>query len=77
MSKVAEMIRLNTRVSKPTNEWLDMHSAETGLPKSTIIFLALENYKREKEVMGAMGEMGLIVEKLTDLENAVKGVKKP
>jgi hypothetical protein len=72
MTVPAEMVRVNTRVSKPMNEWLDKESAETGIPKSTIIFLALENYKREKDVMGAMGDMGSIMQKLEELQKAVE-----
>ena len=45
-----EMIRVNTRISKTSNEWLNAYSVETGLPKSTIIMIAIENFIKEKEV---------------------------
>lgn len=72
MPIAAEMVRVNTRVSKPMNDWLDKQSIETGIPKSTIVMLALENYKREQEVMGAMGDMSAIMAKLDELQLAVK-----
>jgi predicted DNA-binding protein len=68
----AEMVRVNTRVSKQMNEWLDKLSVETGMAKSTIIFLALENYKREQQAMGAMADMSSIIEKLDEVQRAVQ-----
>jgi len=61
---MAEMVRVNTRISKTLNEWLDEQTEETGVSKSTQIMLALENYRREKEVMGRMGEMEKLLQKL-------------
>lgn len=63
-----EMTRVNTRVSKTINDWLDSESAATGLPKSTIIMLALENYYQQKEVMKSMSDMGALMEKLENIE---------
>lgn len=69
---LAEMVRVNTRISKPVNDWLDQRSEETGVPKSTLIFLAIENYKKESDVMEMMGDMGSIMVKLDELEKAVQ-----
>jgi predicted DNA-binding protein len=63
--KPVEMVRVNTRISKKLNDWLDKQSAETGVPKSTLIHLALENYVQQKE---AMDTMGLLLHKLDELE---------
>ena len=41
---MAEMIRVNTRVRKDLNEWLDQQTEETGVPKSTQIMFAIEMY---------------------------------
>ncbi|WP_309317988.1 hypothetical protein [Bacillus cereus] len=38
------MVRVNTRISKKLNDWLDEYSQESGLPQCTLIHLALENY---------------------------------
>jgi len=48
---MAEMVRVNTRISKQLNDWLDEQSEETGVPKSTIVFLALEMYMQQKQAM--------------------------
>lgn len=73
-NKAREMVRVNTRISKTSNEWLDNYSAETGLPKSTIIMMAIEGFIKEKEVMDRMADMGDIVKKLDDLQNAVEKI---
>lgn len=72
-NKPREMIRVNTRISKTSNEWLDNYSADTGLPKSTIIMMAIENFIKEKEVMDRMADMGDIVMKLEQLERKIEG----
>lgn len=69
---MAEMVRVNTRVSKQVNDWLDKRSEETGVPKSTLIFLAIEDYKKQSDVMEIMGDMGTIVQKLEDLEQKLE-----
>lgn len=71
-NKSREMVRVNTRISKTSNDWLNDYSAETGLPKSTIIMIAIENFIKEKEVMDRMADMGDIVKKLDDLQNEVE-----
>jgi len=66
-----EMVRVNTRISHEANEWLDNQSLETGIPKSTLILLAIENYMREKEVMARMADMGQLMEKLEMIESKI------
>jgi predicted DNA-binding protein len=39
-----DMVRVNTRISSEVNDWLDAKSKKTGVPKSAIIHLALEQY---------------------------------
>lgn len=73
---MAEMVRVNTRISKTINEWLDEQSKETGVPKSTIVMLALENYYREKEMMKRMADMGAILEKLETIEDELAKVRR-
>lgn len=74
-NKPREMIRVNTRISKTSNDWLDNYSAETGLPKSTIIMMAIEDFIKEKEVMDRMADMGDIMAKLEQLEKKIEGRK--
>lgn len=61
---MADMVRINTRISKQLNEWLDKRSKETGVPKSTLVFLALEQYMQQIEAMGKMDEWKVMLEQL-------------
>lgn len=70
-----EMIRVNTRISVTSNEWIDKYSEKTGLPKSTIIMIAIENFIREKETFDRMADMGDVVAKLEELEKVLKKEK--
>jgi predicted DNA-binding protein len=49
-----------------------MESKESGVPKSTLILLAIENYIREKEAFVMMADMGQLVAKIDELEKAVQ-----
>jgi len=69
---MAEMVRVNTRISKLLNEWLDNRSDITGVPKSTLVFLALEQYMTQIETMGRMSEMSAILEKLEQIDEKTK-----
>lgn len=69
---LAEMVRVNTRISTKLNEWLDKQTEETGLPKSTQIMLALEQYYQQKEVMSKMNEMNEIIEKLNEVQKQIE-----
>jgi len=51
---VADMVRVNTRISTAINEWLDEQSEQTGVPKSTIVHIALETYMQQKKSIDAM-----------------------
>ena len=48
------MARVNTRISTEVNEWLDDQSKKTGVPKSAIIHIALENYMQQKRSVSAL-----------------------
>lgn len=65
-----EMVRVNTRISSTLNEWLDKQTEETGIPKSTLVMLALEQYKQQREAMDSVGIMSKLVEKLEALEQS-------
>lgn len=66
------MVRVNTRISKQANEWLDKQSETSGIPKSTLILLAIENYIQQKEVMERMSDMSVMLEKLEAIENKLE-----
>lgn len=67
-AKLAEMVRVNTRISSTLNDWLDKESESTGVPKSTLVMLALENFHREREVMSKMGDLTGIMKMLEEMK---------
>lgn len=69
---MAEMIRVGTRIRKDLNDWLDQQSEETGLPKSTQIMMAIENYQQQKMAKGQITELGELISKLEELSKQVE-----
>lgn len=65
---MAEMIRVNTRVSPEMMKWLDERTEETGIPKSTLIMLALEDYRKQHQAIDMVGVMGELVQRLECIE---------
>ena len=59
------MVRVNTRISADLNRWLDEESHRTGVPKSTLIHLALTTYMQQQRAIGSMEE---IVKRLDRIE---------
>ena len=72
MKKMAEMVRVNTRISKNLNDWLDEQTEETGLPKSTQIMLAVEMYQQQKQAKGQLTELSMLIEKMQGLTDKIK-----
>ena len=70
---MAEMIRVNTRVRKDLNDWLDQQVDETGVPKSTHIMFAIEMYQQQKQAKGQLSELAELIEKLEELSKKVEG----
>lgn len=70
---MAEMIRINTRVSPQMMAWIDKRSEETGIPKSTIVMLALEDYRKQSEVVDMSAVLGELVKRLEGIEQVKHG----
>ena len=71
---MAEMIRVNTRIGADANAWLDAESDRTGVPKSTLIHLAVEAYIQQKDAMRAMTDLGQMVQAIERLEKKIDNV---
>jgi predicted DNA-binding protein len=65
------MVRINTRISKTLNDWLDKRSRETGVPKSTLVFLAIEQYMQQQKAMDMVGDLSSVVEAIKGLESKI------
>lgn len=68
---MAEMVRVNTRIRKDLNDWLDQQSEETGLPKSTQVMMAIEMYQQQKMAKGQLTELAILIEKMEELAKHV------
>lgn len=69
---MANMVRVNSRVSEDVNDWLDTESKRTGVAKSTLIYLALEQYINQKENMKVMKQFPELLSRMEELENKVE-----
>lgn len=65
------MVRINTRISKTLNEWLDKRSKETGVPKSTLVFLAVDQYMQQQKTLDIAGGLASVVEAVKGLESKI------
>lgn len=54
MTESREAVRVNSRISAEINDWLDERSKKTGIPKSSIIHLALEQYMMQLRSLDAL-----------------------
>lgn len=70
---MAEMVRVNARVSVDVNKWLDEYSKESGVSKSTIVYMALDQYRTTKVATDNFGEMARL---FTDIEKAMDAYNK-
>ena len=68
---MADMLRINARVSPVMMAWLDKKSEETGIPKSTLVMLALEDYRKQQESIDMVGVLSELVKRLERIENQV------
>ena len=57
MTKRAETVRVNSRIGKTHNEWLDNYSRETGISKSSLIMMAVDFWITNKQSMGTLEKL--------------------
>lgn len=65
---MAEMVRVNARVSVDVNKWLDEYSQASGVSKSTIVYMALDQYRTTKVATDNFGDMARM---FTEIERAI------
>lgn len=77
MSDSREMVRINTRISAEVNDWLDERSKKTGVPKSSIVYIALEQYMIQLRSMNALefsqGTLRELYQKVDNIEKKLAG----
>ena len=67
---MAEMVRVNARVSVDVNKWLDEYSQASGVSKSTIVYMALDQYRTTKVATDNFGEMAKLFTQVDQAMNA-------
>lgn len=70
------LFRVNARISTSQNDWLDNESEKTGISKSGLVQLAVEQYITQKEAIMAMNNMHDMYTKLEEIQEELKEVKK-
>jgi len=64
LDEIKPPVRVNTRISHNANEWLDRKSEEMAISKSSLINMAIENYRKEAEVVENMPKIARMMEEL-------------
>jgi predicted DNA-binding protein len=67
--ELAKLVRVNTNITEEINDWLNERSEKTGVSKSTLIHLALEQYRNQVDVMKELPKMTQMLEMLSRLTN--------
>lgn len=70
---MAEMVRVNARVSVDINQWLDDYSKSSGVSKSTIVYMALEQFKTTKQATDSFSE---ITKMANEIDKAMQAYEK-
>lgn len=76
MKEEKRLQRFNGRLGYTQNKWLDEESARTGISKSALIQMAVEQYIAQKQALNAMYDMKSIVDKLDSMEVMLKNQNK-
>ena len=75
---MSEMVRVNTRISSEVNQFLDDRSKKTGVPKSAIIHIALEQYIMQLRSVDALqmsqGTLRELFDKVEQIEKKLSSV---
>ena len=65
---MSNLVRVNARIGVQHNEYLDKKSAETGISKSSLIQLAIDNYMMQDT---AVKSFEAIAQKIDSLEKLI------
>lgn len=63
--------RVNITISEELKIWFQKQAEEFGVPMSGMMAIALAQYKQQIEGLSAMKEMGVLYEKLNDIQNQI------
>ena len=75
MAEENQLVRLSVRVSKENNDYLEKKSTETGISKSALVQIAVEQYRQQSEAVRAMNSMEKYVDQLEQIKREVTALK--
>lgn len=68
--------RLNARIGHTQNAWLDAESARTGISKSGLVQLAVEQYIAQKQALDLMSEgFPMMLEKMDEIQKNLEKIQ--
>lgn len=73
---MAELVRVNTNITKELNDWLNERSKKTGYSKSTLIHLALDQYRNQTEVFNELPNLAKMLAAMQELEKKIALAKR-
>lgn len=65
-------VKVIAQVSQSINAQLVEESERLGIPKTSIVTMALEQYFSQKQAMRAMADIGQVIQKLEDIEKRIE-----
>jgi hypothetical protein len=69
---MAKMVRVNIAVSQMLKDWFDERSEETGIPKSTLMFMAMETHVQQQKAMESMRDINKLQLLMDEIDNIKK-----
>lgn len=73
---MARLVRVNTNITEEINEWLNERAKKTGYSKSTLIHLALDQYRKQTEVFNELPNLTKLLAQIQDLERKLALAKR-
>lgn len=64
-----DVVRVNTRVPRYLNDWMDEQARDMGIPKTVQIMLALELYYNQKNAPKQIDSLGLMLKQMQELSD--------
>lgn len=68
MKIMADLVRINTNISKDANDWLAARSDRTGMSKSALIHMSIEHYRNQVELIDQMPKIAQFMQMVGDLK---------
>lgn len=70
-----KLFRINSRIGHSQNDWLEKESEKTGISKSGLMQMALEQYIASKEAIAGMNNMSDIYDELAQIRKQLKVIQ--